>query len=200
MPTSAVVPQMRRKTFKELGTPTLQATELADKVLEVPAYNLLEQAREMRQRLIDSGEIDEVGDNQPEYAPPCNSSLIGAQLEIRWRYWAAVNDPTGKDKRKKKAVDIWCEGEVVQIANGTTDKEHPENVRCKKLAEAGAVRIRWPADLDHEVPEEEHFTWCILTEGNWNAEAVLGWRFSAAELKKRSASERAPKRRRQREE
>ena len=41
-----------------------------------------------------------------------------------------MNDPTGKDKRKKKAVDIWCEGEVVQIANGTTDKETP---KCKKL-------------------------------------------------------------------
>ena len=65
-----------------------------------------------------------------------------------------MNDPTGKDKRKKKAVDIWCEGEVVQIANGTTDKETP---KCKKLLDAGAVRIKWPADLDCEVPEEESY-------------------------------------------
>ena len=43
LPTSAVVPQMRRKTFKELGTPTAQATELADKVLEVPAVEMLQQ-------------------------------------------------------------------------------------------------------------------------------------------------------------
>ena len=45
LPNKAVVPQMRRKTFKELGTPTVQAAALADKVLEVPELELLEQAR-----------------------------------------------------------------------------------------------------------------------------------------------------------
>ena len=54
---------------------------------------------------------------------------------------------------KKRAVDIWVTGEVVQIANGTTDKESP---RCKNLLEAGAVRIKWPEDTDFE--EKEQYT------------------------------------------
>ena len=60
--------------------------------------------------------------------------------------------------------------------------------------EAGAVRIKWPADPARE--EKESFTWCILTEANWIEEAVLGWRFSAVELRKRAAQVNAPKRRR----
>ena len=62
---------------------------------------------------------------------------------------------------------------------------------------AGAVRLKWPEDLDREVPEPESFTWSILTKANWNAEVVLGWRFSKEELAKRALSEReAGKRRR----
>ena len=198
LPSAAVVPQMRRKTFKELGTPTVQATELADKVLALPAAELLQRAQAKRQALCDAGELDEVGDEQPEHAPVRDASLVGAWLEIRWRYWEAVNDPTGKDKRKKKAVDIWCEGEVMGIANGTTDKEG-DGATCKKIAKAGAVRMRWPEDKEREVPEPEHFTWCILTDANWNEEAVTGWRFSASELKKRRAAGGAPKQRRRRE-
>ena len=189
---------MRRKTFKELGTPTVQATELADKVLALPAAELLQRAQAKRQALCDAGELDEVGDEQPEHAPARDASLVGAWLEIRWRYWEAVNGPTGKDKRKKKAVDIWCEGEVMGIANGTTDKEG-DGATCKKIAKAGAVRMRWPEDKEREVPEPEHFTWCILTDANWNEEAVTGWRFSASELKKRRAAGGAPKQRRRRE-
>ena len=61
LPERAVVPQMRRKKFKELGTPTVQAAALADKVLALPEAELLERARDERQRLVDAGEIDEVG-------------------------------------------------------------------------------------------------------------------------------------------
>ncbi|KAL1499895.1 hypothetical protein AB1Y20_012578 [Prymnesium parvum] len=155
LPTAAVVPQMRRKTFKELGAAKSQ-------------------------RLCDAGELDELGDVQPEKPPPCNDLLVGTMLEVCWRYWAPPEDPMGK--RKKVAVDIWCEGEVVMIANGTTDKESPT---CRKLLKAGAVRVKWPADKDRD--EEESYTWCILTEANWNKEAVLGWRFSGADLKKRKS-------------
>ena len=81
----------------------------------------------------------------------------------------------------------------MQIANGTTDKENPDNPACRKLAGAGAVRIRFPADPAREEPE--HYSWCILREANWSAEAVLGWRFAACELEKRaSASVQARKR------
>ena len=91
-----------------------------------------------RQRLVDAGELDEVADMQEDDAPPCDDSLVGSWLEIRWRYWDKVTDP--KDKRKKKAVDIWCQGEVIGIANGTTDKEKSDKPRCKKLAKAAARR------------------------------------------------------------
>eukprot|EP00966_Prymnesium_polylepis_P203492 4714512-Prymnesium_polylepis.1 len=108
--------------------------------MQLPRAELLERAQARRQQLIEAGELDEVGDLQEEEAPKIDDSLIGSSLEIRWRYWAPVNDPTGKDKRKKRAVDIWCKGEVVKIANGTTDKEDPDRATCKKLAQAGAVR------------------------------------------------------------
>lgn len=198
LPTVAAVPQMRRKTFKELGTPTAQAELLAQAAtpLSVDEEQLLHRAHEERQRLVIAGELDEVADLQDEDAPACNDSLVGAKLEIRWRYWEPVNDPTGKDKRKKKAVDIWCECEAVEIANSTTT----ESATCKKLVGAGAVRVKWPADRDREVPEDESYTWCILTKENWNKEVKLGWRFTATELEKRQAAAQPSKRRRTRED
>ena len=53
--------------------------------------------------------------------------------------------------------------------------------------------IKWPADPERD--KNESFNWCILTEGNWNEEAMLGWRFTASEHKKRNgASSRSRKR------
>ena len=89
------------------------------------------------------------------------------------------------EKRKKIGIKIWCEGEIVLIANGTTTTESPENVRCKKLAKAGAVRIKWPADLTRDTPEPESFTWNILQSATWNKDAHRGWRFTKEELAKR---------------
>ena len=78
------------------------------------------------------------------------------------------------------------------IANGTSTKENPDGGdRCKKLAQAGAVRIRWPEDLNREVPEPVHYTWNILQEATWNADVHLGWRFTATELSKRVEAEAA---------
>ena len=66
LPERAVVPQMRRKSFKELGTPTVQATELADKVISLPAAELLERAMAERQRMVEAGEVDDVAEEQPQ--------------------------------------------------------------------------------------------------------------------------------------
>jgi hypothetical protein len=90
---------------------------------------------------------------------------------------------------------MWCVGVIVQVANGTTDKESP---RCRTFLEAGAVRIKWPADEAREEPES--FTWNILQDADWREDTHLGWRFTMAELAKRSAAataaaEHAPKRR-----
>ena len=135
---------MRRKTFKELGTPTVQAKALANQVLELPATELLERARAERERLIEAGEIDEVGDNQPEQAPRCNDSLIGTQLEVRWRYWRPAKEG---ERGKKKQEYIWCEGEIVAVAAAESVKITP---KIKDLAGETAVRVKWPKDEDFE--------------------------------------------------
>ena len=179
LPDAAVVPTMRRKTFKELGTATPQAVELAGQCLELPLDELLKRAETERERLEALGELDSTADVMPKDAPPCNESLIGKELEIRWRYWRPAKEG---ERGKKKAVDIWCVGEVVSVANGTTDKESP---RCKHPLAKGAVRIKWPADADFD--ERETYTWSLLTQENWNKEAVLGWRYTAAQLAKLGA-------------
>jgi len=176
LPDAAVVPVMRRKTFKELGTATPQALDLMGQVKEIPRDELLKRAENERERLEQIGELDHTADIMPKKAPACNESLIGKELEIRWRYWR----PTEEGERgQKKAVDIWCVGTVVQVANGTSDKASP---RCKKLLSAGAVKVMWPADKDFD--EEESYTWSILTKENWNKDAVLGWRYTKAQLAK----------------
>ena len=191
LPKVAVVPIMKRKSFKELGTPTVQAEALAPAIKELSPEELLALAEEEREALEAAGEIDRVGDSQPEEPPALDDSIVGSELEICWRYW---RDPTDEEKakgekRKKIGVKIWCEGEVVLVANGTTTTENPENAKCKKLAKAGAVRIKWPADADRNEPES--FTWSIFQETNWNKDAHLGWRFTAGELRKRAEAAEA---------
>ena len=127
----------------------------------------------------------------PKKAPPCDASLIGKHLEIRWRYWrAAVEGERGK----RKAVDIWADGTVVQVANDAADEKSPRFKIPAKFKGTNAVLVEWPPDPDREQPEPM-FTWSLLTEQNWNKEAVLGWRYTAAQLAKLAETrERAGKR------
>ena len=81
-------------------------------------------------------------------------------------------------------------GTVVRVAGDKTDKESP---RCKKFVDAGAVCIKWPADI--EFNEEESYIWSILTDNNWNKEAVMGWRYTKAQWAK-LCDEHAPANRR----
>lgn len=67
----------------------------------------------------------------------------------------------------------------MQVADGETDKK---SARCKKLLPAGAVRIKWPADIEYD--EEETFVWSILNPSNFNKDVHLGWRFAPSEVKK----------------
>ena len=188
LPDAAVVPTMRRKTFKELGTATPQALELAGKCLSLPRIELLQRAKEERARLEELGELDRTADIMPEDAPPCDRSLIGKELEVRWRYWRPAREG---ERGQKKAVDIWCVGTVVQIANDSTDAESPKVP--KKFRDTSAVKIMWPADADYD--EKEQYTWSLLTKENWNKEAVLGWRYTAEQLAKLGDThERARKR------
>jgi hypothetical protein len=197
LPEVAVVPMMKRKTFKELGTPTAQATALAKTIKELSDDELLARAQEKRRELEAAGEIDLTADLQDDGAPAIDDSLVGSWLEICWRYWRPpTEEEVAKgEKRKKIGVKIWCEGEVVVVANGTSTLEKPESAKCKKLAEAGAVRIRWPADLERK--ERESFSWHIFQDALFNQDKHLGWRFTAAELQKRAATAQpVPKRHR----
>ena len=112
---------------------------------------------------------------------PAFDSLVGKELELRWRYWT-------KEGTKRKQVFIWCTGVVVEIADGKTTKEKPKS---KKPLPWGAVRIKWEADTEFE--EDESLTWSILKGEDWNKEVCLGWRYSAAELKKLEAASRKRK-------
>jgi hypothetical protein len=68
----------------------------------------------------------------------------------------------------------------------TTTTTSPDSAKCKTLAKAGAVRIKWPADAERE--ESETYTWSILQDANWCQDSHLGWRFTKEELEKRAAA------------
>lgn len=102
-------PQLQRKTFKALGTPTVQADALCHAETDLSHEDILKAAEKRREELENAGEIDWVCDRQPYptgQGPIPDQKLVGRLLEIRWRY---THKETGKP------VYIWCEGEVVQV-------------------------------------------------------------------------------------
>ena len=203
LPESAVVPIMKRKTYRELGESTAQAKELGSTIKELSPEELLELANARRAELEAAGEIDRAADDQPDEPPARDDSLVSSSLELCWRYWRPLTEAeiAKGDKRKRIQQFIWCECDVVLVANGTTTTEQPENAKCKKLAQAGAVRIKWPADKAREEPET--FSWHILQDADFapRKDCHLAWRLSAAELQNKRAeaameAEPAHKRRR----
>ena len=202
LPEAAVVPIMKRKTFRELGESTAQAQALGSTIKELSPEELLELANQRRAELEAAGEIDRVADDQPLEPPVRDDSLVESSLEICWRYWRPPTEAevAKGEKRKRIQTFIWCDCEVVLVANGTTTIENPENAKCKKLAKAGAVRVKWPADPLRKEPES--FMWVILQDADFapHKDHHLAWRLTAGELQKRAEAameaEPAPKRRR----
>lgn len=179
-------PQLKRKTYKALGTPTVQADALAVEKIDIDPQRLVAAAELRRAELEARGEIDWVCDRQPYptgQGPVPDRALVGKTLEVRWRY---------RHKETGEPVYIWCEGEVMQAADGETDKR---TARCTKVLPAGALRIKWPADVEFD--EDESFVWSMLHPKSFNRDVHLGWRFAACELKRmeveaaRQASESA---------
>ena len=129
---------MKRKEFKQLGDPTVQAGELATVIKNLSGAELLALAHQKHAEMEEAGELDGVGDEQTD-APPLDDSMVGSKLEVCWRYWRPPTDEemASGEKRKKIGVKMWCEGTVEQVANGTSVKETP---RCKSLLKAGALR------------------------------------------------------------
>lgn len=102
-------PLLQRKTFKALGTPTVQADALCEARVCSDPEAILNAARRRRVELEEAGEIDWVQDRQPYTAgqgPPLDKNLIGKMLEVRWRY---------RHKDTGEPIYIWAEGEVVQV-------------------------------------------------------------------------------------
>lgn len=54
---------------------------------------------------------------------------------------------------------------------------------------AGALRIKWPADVEFD--EDESYVWSMLNPKNFNRDVHLGWRFAATELKRMEDAEKA---------
>ena len=116
-----------------------------------------------------AGEIDDVGDRLGvgSDAAPKFDSLLGKQVEIRWRYYTS-------EKGVKQQVYIWAQGEVVEIADGKTTKK---SSRCKSPLPWGAVRVKWPEDADFD--EKETYGWVVLKPADWNRNVHLGWRYAS---------------------
>eukprot|EP00965_Chrysotila_dentata_P123718 4089784-Pleurochrysis_carterae.AAC.1 len=58
---------------------------------------------------------------------------------------------------------MWCQGEVVSVANGTSNKRSERN---RALLPAGALQLKWPADNERDEPER--LTWTIMNPQKWN--------------------------------
>ena len=69
---------------------------------------------------------------QPKKAPTFDT-LVGKLLDIRWRYWTTEGS-------KRKGVNMWCVGEVIEAADGKTTKR---SAKCKSTLPWGAVRIKY---------------------------------------------------------
>ena len=94
-----------------------------------------ERAEQAQERLEAAGEISTVDDRQPEGPAPSFDSLVGRMIEVRWGYW--VKEPKNKSGRRRE--DIWCEGEVVEVADGkTTPRRRPGARRCCRGAPCGS--------------------------------------------------------------
>ena len=178
LPSECPEPLMSRKTFKQLGTPTVQADTLSDLRIELSSEEVQAAAVLRRKVLEEAGEIDWVQDRQPpEGTVQLDDTLVGAMLEVRWRY---------RHKVTGKPVYIWCTSEVMQVADGGSTKK---TERCKKILPRGAVRLKWPADVEFD--EDESFVWSFLKPNSFNKDVHLGWRLDAKELIQREAAAQA---------
>eukprot|EP00966_Prymnesium_polylepis_P292497 6755100-Prymnesium_polylepis.1 len=62
----------------------------------------------------------------------------------------------------------------MQVADGHTDKK---SARCTNILPGGAVRIKFPKDVEFD--EAEHFVWSVLKPDHFNKDVHLGWRLDA---------------------
>jgi hypothetical protein len=150
LPKEAAPPPLRMRTLKDLGTPSIDAEELAGRVRAAPQHpfpprarvpilpppshpqalfdadELKEKAEAERRRRVAAGISDDVEDEQPLSAPAF-AAILDKKIEV---CWPCVDRDSGK------RVLIWSAGKVTKVADGETDKR---SKRARQILPAGAV-------------------------------------------------------------
>ena len=165
IPTEPAAPEMKARTMKELGTATCDAQELAAQSLfSVEEVRLAAVAEQLRrdEALVD----DPVEREQPADAPTLDAKLVGTRLEVCWKYYV-----------EGEPMLIWSPGEVVRVADGTSDMA---SERCRKMLPAGMVLLKWPEDADRK--EKETQSWKVLLPNKFNKQVHYGWRYDPRDV------------------
>ena len=110
--------------------------------------------------------------------------MIGTELEVCWRYWRPPTDEEKAAGKKRKKLARRSGARARSSRSPTPRPTRRAHARCKNLLQAGALCIRWPADLARKEPET--LSWHVFQDVDWNQDAHLGWRFTAATLKARA--------------
>eukprot|EP00965_Chrysotila_dentata_P093418 3085921-Pleurochrysis_carterae.AAC.1 len=94
LPTEAVTPRANFKTKKQLGTPTIDAEELAE-IAEIDLTKLRVAADAAREANDEELVSDALQDRQPSEPPALDARLLRRKLEVRWRYLLPSSTPIG---------------------------------------------------------------------------------------------------------
>eukprot|EP00965_Chrysotila_dentata_P197674 6178329-Pleurochrysis_carterae.AAC.1 len=168
LPTEAVAPRARPKTFKQLGTPTVDSEELAE--IEVIDAAQLKAAADVARAAADDELVgDSLQDRQPSVPPALDKRLEGRKIEVRWRY--ILTHPANATSIAPTHTYMWCEAKKESVVDGTTDKR---SERARTLLPAGALKLKWPEDAEREEPES--YSWTILHPNKWNRDVQNAWR------------------------
>ena len=168
LPTEAAPTHHKAVAMRTLGSSDADALEIQSRAL-FSTEELKAKAEAARVRRVEAGIADDVESMQLLQPPTFDQSLVGKQLEVRWKYH---NKDTGEP------VFIWSSGRVTRVADGFTDKR---SARAKKILPAGALLWAWDADADFG--EQAGEQWLILLPDKWNRQVHYGWRYDPAQLR-----------------
>ena len=181
------MPDLRAKTRKQLGTPTDDSTELAQRALASPEQ-IAASARREAERREAAGFTDRVQMKMPPKPPDTSTLKANTQLEICWGNYISTVD-------NKTKVKMWCPAKVKRVADGETDKGRdgkPLSAQARKLAPRGMVLVEW--EPDPERGETEATTmWLLLDPSKWNGDGHRAWRYHPSQLAALAAAQAARK-------
>jgi hypothetical protein len=148
LPDECPAPQLQRKTFKSLGTPTVQASALSDSLTDLDPEELLAAAEKRRKEVCAALRVQiRSCACERAFCSRCRdrreSGCACPQLEVRGEIdWVEDRQPPKgtvpldnslvgtmvevrwryRHKVTGKPIYIWCTGEVLQVADGGTTK------------------------------------------------------------------------------